>query len=60
MGVGRLRPAHSDQPKQATLSGSQPVASSNSNCSSIPDKERERIEARIQAVKRKLQDAKSG
>jgi RNA recognition motif-containing protein len=55
-----VRPAHSDQPKQATLSGSQPAASSNSHCSSNPDKERERIEARIQAVKRKLQDTTSG
>ena len=69
-----VRPAHSDQQQQSqsqqtsggvggggggnTHSSSGGGASSSNNKSN-PNKEKERIEARIQAVKRKLQNAQS-
>ena len=57
-----VRPAHSDQQQQQQQSSQQQQHNTNKASgtgSSNPDKERERIEARIQAVKRKLHLAPS-
>lgn len=61
-----VRPAHSDQQQQqqstgggTTSASSGGVSSNNNNNNNNPNKEKERLEARIQAVKRKLQNAQS-
>lgn len=54
-----VKPAHSENKSGAPGLPWQTASNAPAN-SGNPDKEKQRIEARIQAVKRKLQDAKSG
>ena len=54
-----VRPAHAEQ-KTGIVPGLPWQTNAVSNSGGDLDKERERLEARIQAVKRKLQDSKSG
>jgi len=54
-----VRPAHQDQGNTNNSSMNHSSNNHNDGPSANPDKERERIEARIQALKRKIKDSQS-